>query len=77
MVTLIHILQSSLHEICDDLRQGQLNDKTTNLEVRKAMEKILKPNPKLTSMIKKECPKNNWACVISCIWPNTMFIIVC
>jgi len=75
VVKLIHILQSSLHEICDDLRQGRLNDKTTNLEVRKAMEKILKPNPKLASMIKRECPKNNWACVISRIWPNTMFII--
>jgi auxin responsive GH3 family protein len=51
-----------------------LNDNITNLEVRNAMEKILKPNPELTSMIERECPKNNWACVISRIWPNTMFI---
>jgi len=74
VVTLIPTLQSSLHEICDDIQQGQLNDKITNLEVRKAMEKILKPKPELANMIKRECPKNNWACVISCIWPNTMFI---
>jgi auxin responsive GH3 family protein len=74
MVTLIPTFQSSLHEICDDIQQGQLNDKITNLEVRKAMEKILKPRLELVNMIERECPKNNWACVISCIWPNTMFI---
>ncbi|CAK9862846.1 unnamed protein product [Sphagnum jensenii] len=74
VVSAIRMLQSSLHDICEDIRQGRLNDRITDPGARKAVEKLLKPDPDLASMIERECPKNDWAGVISRIWPNTMYV---
>jgi hypothetical protein len=38
VVSAIRMLQSSLHDICEDIRQGRLNDRITDPEARKAVE---------------------------------------
>ncbi|CAK9208572.1 unnamed protein product [Sphagnum troendelagicum] len=74
LVAAVQILQKCWVEMCEDIRSGTPNAKILNPELRRAMEKILKPDPQLAAMIERECSKNDWAGIIPRIWPNTVVI---
>lgn len=62
--------------LCNDIRTGTLDPKTTDPSVREAVMKILEPNPKLADFIEAECSKDSWRGIIKRLWPNTKYIDV-
>ncbi|KAI3886218.1 hypothetical protein MKW92_018602 [Papaver armeniacum] len=78
MVSIVRFLQENWTSLCNDIRNGRIDDKKiTDLLVRKAVSKLLsiKPNPKLADLIETECKRDDsWKGIISRLWPNAKYI---
>ncbi|XP_052170981.1 jasmonoyl--L-amino acid synthetase JAR4-like [Diospyros lotus] len=62
-------------ELCTDIREGVLTSRITVPSIRTAMEKLLKPNPKLADMIRKKClGLSNWYGLIPELFPNVKYV---
>ncbi|KAM1048216.1 hypothetical protein ACFX2J_027179 [Malus domestica] len=72
----IRFLQLNWQQLSLDIRNGTLNPKITDPSLRKTMSGILKPDPELADFITKECREENWAGIITRVWPNTKYLDV-
>ncbi|XP_009367779.2 probable indole-3-acetic acid-amido synthetase GH3.1 [Pyrus x bretschneideri] len=72
----IRFLQLNWQQLSLDIRNGTLNPKITDPSLRETMSRILKPDPKLADFITKECCEENWAGIITRVWPNTKYLDV-
>ncbi|RXI07103.1 hypothetical protein DVH24_026239 [Malus domestica] len=72
----IRFLQLNWQQLSLDIRNGTLNPKITDPSLRKTMSGILKPDPELADFITKECCEENWAGIITRVWPNTKYLDV-
>ncbi|KAJ7529236.1 hypothetical protein O6H91_15G039700 [Diphasiastrum complanatum] len=73
-VRIIRSIEDYWADLCEDLESGQLNGKITNLSVRKAMARVLRPNPELASRVRVACWKTSWQGIVKRLWPNTRVI---
>lgn len=67
-------LQKQWRETAEDIRTGTLNKSITEPEWRAAVEKTLKPNPDLASMIERECSQEDWRGVFPRLFPNAHYV---
>jgi hypothetical protein len=58
----------------EDIRNGTLNEKITEPEMRAAVEKTLQPNPDLASRVEEECSKKDWEGILPRLFPNARFV---
>ncbi|XP_068345057.1 probable indole-3-acetic acid-amido synthetase GH3.1 [Pyrus communis] len=72
----IRFLQLNWQQLSLDIRNGTLNPKITDPSLRETMSGILKSDPKLADFITKECCEENWAGIITRVWPNTKYLDV-
>ncbi|KAF5726422.1 indole-3-acetic acid-amido synthetase GH3.6-like [Tripterygium wilfordii] len=73
----IRFLEKNWKILCNDIRNGTLDDNITDPKVREAVLKILiKPNPKLADFIEAECRREDWKGIIPRLWPNTKYVEV-
>ncbi|CAN6457879.1 unnamed protein product [Victoria cruziana] len=72
----IKFLEHNWTDLVDDIRGGYLSSRITDLSVREAVTKILKPDPELADLIEGECRKISWQGIIPRLWPNTKYIDV-
>ena len=61
-------------DICTDIREGTVNERVSDPEIRAAVEEILSPNPELADFIECECAKG-WSGIIERLFPNVLYII--
>jgi auxin responsive GH3 family protein len=76
LIRAIHFLEKHWLLFCNDIRTGTLNPLITDISVRDAVMKILKPDENLANFIEFECSKNSWQGIITRLWPNTKYIDV-
>ncbi|CAM6025539.1 unnamed protein product, partial [Sphagnum balticum] len=75
VVGTVRLLQRCWPELCNDIRNGTLNQKVSDPATRKAVEQILmKGDPELASMIETQCSTHDWGHIIPRIWPNMLSI---
>ncbi|KAJ9176979.1 hypothetical protein P3X46_012236 [Hevea brasiliensis] len=72
----IKFLENHWVLLCEDIRNGSIDTKITDLSVREAVLKILKPDPKLADFIEDECSKMSWKGIITRLWPKTKYVDV-
>ncbi|XP_050218607.1 indole-3-acetic acid-amido synthetase GH3.6 [Mercurialis annua] len=72
----IRFLEKHWQLLCNDIRTGTVNSQITDLSVREAVAKILKPDQELADYIEGECRQDSWRGIITRIWPNTKYIDV-
>ncbi|KAL1817526.1 indole-3-acetic acid-amido synthetase GH3.6 [Daucus carota subsp. sativus] len=72
----IRFLEKHWSSLCNDIRTGTIDPQITDLSVREAVMKILKPNPRLADLIEAECRRRSWKGIITRLWPNTKYIDV-
>ncbi|XP_016474512.2 indole-3-acetic acid-amido synthetase GH3.6-like [Nicotiana tabacum] len=72
----IRFLEKHWSLLCNDIRMGTINTQITDLSVREAVMKILKPDPELADFIEAECSKDSWKGIITRLWPNTKYVDV-
>ncbi|XP_071725844.1 indole-3-acetic acid-amido synthetase GH3.6-like [Rutidosis leptorrhynchoides] len=72
----IRFLEKNWKVLCHDIRTGILNPVITDLSVKEAVMRVLKPDPKLADFIEYECSKKSWHGIITRLWPNTKYIDV-
>ncbi|XP_010539260.1 PREDICTED: indole-3-acetic acid-amido synthetase GH3.6-like [Tarenaya hassleriana] len=72
----IKFLEKHWPELACDIRTGILSAQITDPSVRGAVDKILKPDPKLADFIENECGKESWQGIITRLWPNTKYVDV-
>ncbi|KAG0589054.1 hypothetical protein KC19_2G288100 [Ceratodon purpureus] len=68
------VLRKQWREIVEDIRTGTLNSCITHPEMRAAVERTLKPNPDLASMIERECFQEDWAGIFPRLFPNAHYV---
>ncbi|XP_014491605.1 jasmonic acid-amido synthetase JAR1 [Vigna radiata var. radiata] len=62
-------------ELCTDIREGVLSSRVIVPSIRMAMSKLMKPNPKLATLIHKKCTGlSNWYGLIPELFPNAKYI---
>ncbi|KAJ8748437.1 hypothetical protein K2173_003332 [Erythroxylum novogranatense] len=62
-------------ELCNDIKDGELNSQVTDPSLRAAMSKLLKPNPELADLIYKKCSGlSNWYGLIPELFPNVKYV---
>eukprot|EP01018_Ginkgo_biloba_P029109 Gb_38023 [translate_table: standard] len=74
MAEFFKTLQRSWQQLCEDIRNGTLNEMITEESIRQAMSNILKPNLELASFVEKECSKSSWEGIVRRLWPNTVYL---
>lgn len=72
----IRFLEKHWPLLCNDIRNGTINDQITDPSIRESVMKILKPDPKLADFIAMECAKDSWQGIITRLWPNTKYVDV-
>ncbi|RZR80274.1 hypothetical protein BHM03_00006269 [Ensete ventricosum] len=72
----IRFFQLHWQELAHDIAAGRLSSKVTDPAVRDAVAEVLKPDPVLAEFIVSECAAEDWAGIITRIWPNTMYLDV-
>ncbi|KAH7546593.1 hypothetical protein FEM48_Zijuj01G0218000 [Ziziphus jujuba var. spinosa] len=72
----IRFLEKHWPLLCNDIRNGTINDQITDPSIRESVMKILKPDPKLADFIEMECAKDSWQGIITRLWPNTKYVDV-
>ncbi|KAE8670110.1 Indole-3-acetic acid-amido synthetase GH3.6 [Hibiscus syriacus] len=55
----IQFLEKHWGLLCRDIRTGTIDSKITDPNVREAISKVLKPNPKLADFVEAECSKGD------------------
>ncbi|XP_062151065.1 indole-3-acetic acid-amido synthetase GH3.10 [Alnus glutinosa] len=69
--------EENWEEICNDLREGNLSPRINLPKMRKAVLKIISPDPCLASKIEGFCEElqnRNWASLIPKLWPNAKYV---
>ena len=61
-------------DICTDIREGTVNERVSDPELRVDVEEVLSPNPELADFIERECAKG-WSGIIERLFPNLLYII--
>lgn len=74
IVSAVRALQKEWPEIVEDIRNGTLNAKITEPEMRAAVEKVLHPNGERAGRIGEECSKDNWEGILPRLFPNARFV---
>ncbi|XP_047072542.1 indole-3-acetic acid-amido synthetase GH3.8-like [Lolium rigidum] len=73
----ITFLQLNFKQLADDIEAGTLTSRVTDICVRDAVADILRrPDPDLAQFVRAECAKDDWASVLTRIWPNTRYLDV-
>ncbi|KAF3327510.1 putative indole-3-acetic acid-amido synthetase GH3.8 [Carex littledalei] len=72
----IRFLQIHWRDLINDIETGTLNKAITDASVRESVQDILTPNPDLAKFISDECSVENWAGIITRIWPHTKYLDV-
>ncbi|XP_057964834.1 probable indole-3-acetic acid-amido synthetase GH3.1 [Malania oleifera] len=72
----IRFLQLHYRLLAADIAAGTLNSKITDPSVRDCLTQILRPDPDLADFVTSECSNENWAGIITRIWPNTKYLDV-
>ncbi|KAJ6819794.1 putative indole-3-acetic acid-amido synthetase GH3.1 [Iris pallida] len=72
----IKFLEKHWPRLCRDIRTGTVDPEITDVSVREAVGRVLRPDPALADRIESECRKQPWQGIIPRIWPNTKFIDV-
>lgn len=72
----IRFLQLNWSDLVHDIETGTLTPKITDPSVRDCVGDVLKPDPELASFITEQCSGENWAGIITRIWPNTKYLDV-
>ncbi|XP_057481786.1 probable indole-3-acetic acid-amido synthetase GH3.1 [Actinidia eriantha] len=72
----IRFLQLHWPQLANDIRNGTLNPRITDLSIQDCMHEVLKADPDLADFICKECEGENWDRIITRIWPNTKYLDV-
>ncbi|KAK4714820.1 hypothetical protein R3W88_020727 [Solanum pinnatisectum] len=72
----IRFLEKHWPLLCHDIRAGTINSQITDLSVREAVMKILKPDKNLADFVEAECSRDSWQGIITRLWPNTKYIDV-
>lgn len=70
----ISFLQQHWQSLARDIETGILTDAVTDPSVRDSLAGILSPNPGLAKFIVDECSREDWAGIITRIWPNTKYL---
>nr|KYP44310.1 Indole-3-acetic acid-amido synthetase GH3.6 [Cajanus cajan] len=72
----LKFLEHHFLSLCNDIRNGTLDNRITDPFVREAVMRILKPNPTLADFVEGECVKGSWMGMITRLWPNTKYVDV-
>ncbi|XP_057545738.1 probable indole-3-acetic acid-amido synthetase GH3.1 [Amaranthus tricolor] len=72
----IRFLQLNWRQLIQDIRDGYLNDKIIDSNIRQVMDRVMRPDPELADFIASECEKDQWEGIITRIWPNTKYLDV-
>nr|XP_043629369.1 indole-3-acetic acid-amido synthetase GH3.5-like [Erigeron canadensis] len=73
----ITFLENNWMDLCKDIRTGTVNQEViTDPDVKKAVLRVLKPDPELADFIEHECSKKSWQGIITRLWPNTKYVDV-
>ncbi|GFY86607.1 auxin-responsive GH3 family protein [Actinidia rufa] len=72
----IRFLQLHWSQLANDIRNGTLNPRITDLNIQDCMHEVLKPDPDLADFVCKQCEGENWDRIITRIWPNTKYLDV-
>ncbi|GLJ20891.1 hypothetical protein SUGI_0381180 [Cryptomeria japonica] len=73
----IHFLEQHWRLLCQDIRMGSPSEEdVTDPSLRKAVMKILSPNPEMADLMEHECSKELWEGIIKRLWPNTKYLEV-
>ncbi|KAJ6828222.1 indole-3-acetic acid-amido synthetase GH3.8 [Iris pallida] len=70
----VSFLQQHWQSLSRDIETGTLTDMVTDPSVRNSLTGILSPNPGLAKFLVDECSKEDWAGIITRIWPNTKYL---
>ncbi|KAL8168403.1 hypothetical protein V2J09_009902 [Rumex salicifolius] len=71
----IRFLHVHYTDLCHDIAMGTLSPMITDPSIRRAMSKIMKPDPDLARTIEQECSRKDCeAGIIKRIWPNTKYL---
>ncbi|CAM8945307.1 unnamed protein product [Rhodiola kirilowii] len=77
--SMVHAFRTFEHvweELCEDIRRGKLSGKITDLSIRTAMGKILKPDPELADLIYEKCSGlSSWYGLIPALFPNAKYLL--
>ncbi|CAM8945309.1 unnamed protein product [Rhodiola kirilowii] len=78
--SMVHAFRTFEHvweELCEDIRRGELSSKITDLSIRTAMGKILKPDPEWADLIYEKCSGlSSWYGLIPALFPNAKYLLV-
>ncbi|GJN07062.1 hypothetical protein PR202_ga24853 [Eleusine coracana subsp. coracana] len=74
LVRAIYFLQQNWEPLATDIETGVLNHRVTDPSVRKEVGDILGADLELARCIRTECSKEDWAGIITRIWPNTKYL---
>ncbi|CAO2814905.1 unnamed protein product [Amaranthus hypochondriacus] len=72
----IRFLQLNWRQLTQDIRDGNMNNKITDSNIRQVMGRVMRPDPELADFIASECEKDQWEGIITRIWPNTKYLDV-
>nr|BBM60835.1 glycoside hydrolase family 3 protein [Juncus prismatocarpus subsp. leschenaultii] len=72
----IKFLTQHWRDLAHDIETGTLNKSITDASIRESVQDILKPNPELANFISDECTSENWAGIVTRMWPNTRYLDV-
>lgn len=76
--SLVQAFQTFEHmweDLCDDIREGVLNERITDPSIRDAMSKLLKPDPELADKIHRTCSGlSKWYGLIPELFPNAKYV---
>ncbi|KAJ3696171.1 hypothetical protein LUZ60_001548 [Juncus effusus] len=72
----IKFLTQHWRDLAHDIETGTLNKSITDKSVRESVQDILKPDSDLANFISDECKDENWAGIVTRIWPNTKYLDV-
>lgn len=68
------LLERVWRDICKDIREGTVNERVSDPELRSSVLKVLSPNPELADLIERECAKG-WSGIIERLFPNINYIM--
>uniref|UniRef100_A0A7N0UEM6 Uncharacterized protein n=1 Tax=Kalanchoe fedtschenkoi TaxID=63787 RepID=A0A7N0UEM6_KALFE len=72
----IRFLQLNWPQLAHDIETGTLSPKITDVKIKACMDPVVKPDPLLADMVRRECEKDDWEGIITRIWPNTKYLDV-
>jgi jasmonic acid-amino synthetase len=76
IVEAFRTFEQDWQQLCNDIKEGKLNEKITVPSMRASVSKLLKPDPDLADAIYNKCKNiGNWHGVIPLLWPNAKYII--